>query len=392
MGGMPYPLEKGLFPLVIEHWFNEGLERTWSWARPRTILRKRPGPRRRLRAIWRYCHIANEIRQAKDNPGQETLIESVTAANSFVYSSMFTSPAIASVPAAAIASLQKLLAEDWFGMKWDPSGGPNGTGGYRRPLARSWSMSASLGWWSGYYGDVELIICETLQRTLEVSLGLEHQTAPPTTPVEQKALEDKLSKEATQVWPIYLFVACPQPWFGTSVTWQRHKAKSAVRGQVTTVLQTPGHHRPVAPSPVDLEGDKSEVPAEGLPSVMLKNPYYLQGRDRAGANSGYDGKYIDAPKSKVDGGDPRRAATGGAVDQGMWTITHENHDSAIVWSTFAEPPRGTGIRTDPTQRRGGIFPQSPPTGAPHSAKERISRAHSCRRVGQNRRRLTASTT
>jgi hypothetical protein len=252
---------------------------------------------------------------------------------------MFNSTAAIGPLAPAMQGLQRLLAEDWFGMRWDPGGGPDGAGGWKRRLTTSFPDPASIGYWSGYYGNVELILCETLQRMLEVSLGVEHQTECPEGLVEQAAFEDKLREQATRVWPVYLFLTCPQPWFGASVTWQSHSSKSAVRGQVTTVLQTPGHSHRIAPSPVDRVGDQPTVPADGAPDVMLPNPYYLHGRDPAGGNSGYAGPYINAGATDIAGNAPQIAAVTPGVDQGLWAVTHENHDSTIVWSSFAEPLR-----------------------------------------------------
>jgi hypothetical protein len=327
MGDMPYPLEKGLFPLVIEHFFNEGLERSWACARPRWILHKRPGPKRRLRAIWRYCKIAETLRNAEGNEGT---ISAVTPDNSFIYSSIFTdsrSPGMPHLPQVLIG-LQRTMAEGWFGME------PNAGGTWNRRPTSTWTSSKSLGRWIGYYGNAELILCETLQRMLEVSLGLEHQTTAPTNRREERAFERRLRRQATRVWPVCVFLTCPQPWFGGWITWKRHRARSAVRGQVTVLVQTPGHDRPITPSPVDHEADEPQARAEGT-NIMLPNPYFLMGVTNGSKyNSGYDGKYIDQAH-QVRGRDPRTAVN----DQGMWIVTHENHDSAIVWSSFAEPPR-----------------------------------------------------
>jgi hypothetical protein len=133
------------------------------------------------------------------------------------------------------------------------------------------------------------------------------------------------------VWPIYVFLTCPQPWFGAWVTWQCHQHGSPIRGQVTALLQSPGHSRPITPSSLDREGDGPTIPGSNR-----TNPYFLVGRDVKNAagtpNSGYEGRYIDT-SDHVQGKEPVAATK----DQGMWCVTHENHDSTIVWSTFHEP-------------------------------------------------------
>src|SRR5829696_5957198 len=168
---MPYPLEKGLFPLVVEGFFNQGLEAAAPSATPSTILGQRPGPMRRLRAIWRYCEIVEKLRNAKTN---ENSIRQVTKDNSFIHSSLFSGPP-------PLPAFQRVIAEDWFGMTPASGTGSGGGPGWRREPTTNWTTSKSLGHWSGYYGNVELILVETLQRMLEVSLGVEHVTAAPKT-------------------------------------------------------------------------------------------------------------------------------------------------------------------------------------------------------------------
>lgn len=343
MGIMPYPLEKGLFPLAVEQFFNQGLDQDLSAAGVAAILGQQPGPMRRLRAIWRYREIADRLRAASQD---ETTIAAVTADNSFVHSSIFdetssfwgssifgdAQPEEIAELQGILAGLQRTLAERWFGMTWDPAGGPHGGGGWKRRPTTAWSPSASLGHWSGYYGNAELILCETLQRMLEVSLGLDHQDNTPK-PEEVAGFESDLRNKATRVWPVYMFLTCPQPWFGAWITWQCHAASSPLRGQVTVLVQTPGHERPITPSPVDREGD---TPQRDVGGVQWPNPYFLHGRETANRNSGYDGPYVDASGNR-QGGDPQVA---GPADQGMWLVTHENHDSTIVWESFGEPPPG----------------------------------------------------
>ena len=337
MGVMPYQLEKGLFPFAVERYFNEGLETATGGETAGVIVADAatfPGPHRRLRAIWRYGRIAQLL---KTNPASA---RPVTPENSFVYSGIFT-------PTLPIPGLQRIIAEDWFGMT--PSAGSTlQNPKWTRPDPSAWNASKTTGMWNGYYGNVELIVCETLQRMLEVSLGIPHPQALPAKG-DEAAFEKHLAGQATRVWPVYLFLTCPKPWFEGWVTWQSHAATSPVRGQVTVILATPGHRRPATPSPIDLEDDHEMVPVEnagGVPvldaqgNVVEKpNPYYLRGRMKLPYNSGYDGRWLLASTggvvASVAGTDPVNAL--GA--QGMWVITHVNHDSAIVWNNFVEPDR-----------------------------------------------------
>jgi hypothetical protein len=312
---MPYPLEKGDFPLLIEGFFNEGLDQADEDDKPPAIFDKCVGARRRLRAIWRYCEIVQKLKAGK---GNEQSIARVTADNSLVLSSFFQG----STPHLPV--FQKLMAENWFGML------PDGKGGWTRRPTSSWQPLQSLGHWTGYYGNVELIMVEAMQRMLEVSLGLDHCTALPKGK-SKKAIEERLRDDATRVWPVYLFLTCPQPWFGAWVTWQCHDAASAVRGQVTGLLQGPGHSRPITPSPVDRKADKKTIMLGG---VERPNPYYLHGVETQSGNlknSGYEGPYLEG--NQVKG----KAPVSATADQGMWLVTHENHDSAIVWSSFKPP-------------------------------------------------------
>ena len=98
---------------------------------------------------------------------------------------------------------------------------------------RNWPIT---GFWVQYFGDVEEIVRQTLIRTIEVSLGLEHgEEVPAGGPV--RAL------------PIELFWKCPQRWFEGWVTWRWDEAHGT--GQVTTMFATPGSGKPVLQNPLD---------------------------------------------------------------------------------------------------------------------------------------------
>lgn len=333
VGIMPYRLEKGLFPKLIEDFFNEGLDDVDEPVSVPDVFAASSGARRRLRAIWRYCAIGAKLRAGGGD------LRQVTKENSFIKSAMFDA-----VPEAGL--FRDSIAENWLGMERDASGA-----GWQRPARDAWPTdpAAALpttGHWTGYYGNVELILVEALQRMLEVSLGVPHLTKVPKTPAKQAKREEALLRQASRVWPVYLFLTCPQPWFESWVTWQRHSHRSPLRGQVTVMLSTPGHGRPVAPSPVDLVGDTKTIP--GPAGQPVANPYYLFGVDDETRETGYRGKVL-RPSAGVTGGimaatdghDPEDTFLHDDAGQGMWVVTHENHDSTVVWTSFTEPEPGT---------------------------------------------------
>jgi hypothetical protein len=334
MGIMPYQFEKGLFPTLLEAYFNDGLDDLAPTATVAEALAL-SGPGARLRAIWRFGSVARFLRES--NP-EDTLV--VTPENSFIHSRMF--PGAPQPP-----DFQRIVAERWLGMSVAGSGKQRT---FVRNDPRAWHPGATVGHWNGYYGNVELIVAEAVQRVLEVSLGLDHVDPPriDITRDEAKALEDQLAKQVTRVWPIYLFLTCPKPWFEVWITWQRHsRSFPQFRGQVTVILATPGHDRPVSPSAVDLVADQPQRP-DGRP-----NPYYLHGREDLA--DGYDGRYVEpssrATPARIVGADP----TTSDGPQGMWVVTHENHDSAIVWSSFFE---GIGFAKVPNFAPGGSRPEA----------------------------------
>jgi hypothetical protein len=323
MGVMPYQFEKGLFPTLLEAYFNEGLDNLSPTATLAEAL-GRPGPKRRLRAIWRFGSVARFLRESAP---AATLV--VTRENSFIRSQLFDS--VPDPPAGD--DFQKIVAERWLGMKVTGQGAQRT---FERRDPTTWQPGDTIGHWNGYYGNVELIVAEAVQRMLEVSLGIDHIVAPPTdiNDEDAKTLEEELAGKVTRVWPIYLFLTCPKPWFETWITWQRHsQTDPELRGQVTVILATPGHDRPVSPSPVDLVRDGPT--RDGRP-----NAYYLHGREDL--QDGYDGVYLDPLDPETGAAlvvpqehdhDRPKGASG---EQGMWVVTHENHDSTIVWSTFLD--------------------------------------------------------
>jgi hypothetical protein len=118
---------------------------------------------------------------------------------------------------------------DWFGRTKDA------TGAWVVPQAPfDPENPATTGRWVNWYGQAEEIVRTTLQRALEVALGLEpdHTIAMGTRPPRH--------------WPIAMIWKCGQPWFEGWITWRRHGAC----GQVLVVFSTPGNGDPISTSPL----------------------------------------------------------------------------------------------------------------------------------------------
>jgi hypothetical protein len=144
---------------------------------------------------------------------------------------------------------------------------------------RNWPVT---GFWVQYFGDVEEIVRQTLIRTIEVSLGLEHgEEVPATGPRRQL--------------PIELFWKCPQRWFEGWVTWRWDESHGT--GQVTSMFATPGSGKPVLQNPLD--GDGAIEPQTWTTAELLPAPI---GPPPSAGPRGWRG----APK-------------------GMWVITHRHH-------------------------------------------------------------------
>lgn len=159
------------------------------------------------------------------------------------------------------------LNTDWFGWKRDPAGD------WVKPDPRDFDpvTNPSIGFWIGYWGDVEPLVRQTFVRAIEASLELRHDET-----IANPAVE--LGPNRTRrFWPITVFLKCPTPWFEGWVSW-RHFSNARDDGEVIVHFHTPGHYG----------GQLIAQPANGR-NMPPANP------------------------TKAD------------VDNGMWVITHAHH-------------------------------------------------------------------
>jgi hypothetical protein len=188
------------------------------------------------------------------------------------------------------------LYKDWFGMIQDTTPGP-------------WHKQPGVfptGFWRGYQGDPEAILRETMERAIELSLGLAPGAALP-------------SPNATaRDWPIDVYWICQGPWFQCWVLW-REGATSAT-GHVTVLITT----RPVNPNDPPYTAPDYESP----PAPGVRNNH-----------------------------------------RGMWVIGHEDYEKTVVCSTVPgakgsiEMPRvewrpvnpNVVVRVSPAEWEGGVL-------------------------------------
>ncbi len=136
---------------------------------------------------------------------------------------------------------------DWLGNPaFDPA-----TKQFRQPPVADPSQAGPTGFWKQWHGPAEAILRETLQRSIEVSLGVEH--------VASSTAENAQSAPATQFdpaeapagpysrwWPVEMLWVCGAPNFQGWITWRKH-GLGPTEGQVTVVFTTPA---PVTPYPM----------------------------------------------------------------------------------------------------------------------------------------------
>jgi hypothetical protein len=109
------------------------------------------------------------------------------------------------------------IARDWLGEQsgvWDPL------------------HPQQTGWWTGWRGNAEGIIRETVQRGLEVLLGVNHGVAPATAK----------SGKSKRKWRIDFSWACGSAMFQGWVTWADWGSDE---GRVSVVFITPGTGKPM---------------------------------------------------------------------------------------------------------------------------------------------------
>ena len=186
------------------------------------------------------------------------------------------------------------------------------------------------GFWFQYFGDVDAIVRETLIRSIEVSLGLDHDETP--------------ADGRTDRWlPIELFWKCPQRWFEGWVSWRWDAGHGS--GQVTTMLATPGSGKPVLEHP-------------GLGQAPLGEPTAVTAEPLTGPSG-----------PPPDGDGPH------LQPKGLWVVTHREHaqlsttpdDGGTTSGQWFIPPFGPTyvgvgdvICYRPDEFDGGVRPEGRP--------------------------------
>lgn len=184
------------------------------------------------------------------------------------------------------------------------------------------------GFWYQYHGDAEGIVRESLIRSIEVSLALDHDAEVPASGPER-------------FLPIELFWKCPQRWFEGWVTWRWDPTHAF--GQVTTMLATPGSGKPVL-----------EAPLAGLAATQpVSSRVDTDGRAPIGPG-------VADPSDNV-----------GQAPKGMWLLTQREHAQLLAPRTstggragaWMVPPFGPTyvgcgpiICVQPSEADGGVKP------------------------------------
>lgn len=199
---------------------------------------------------------------------------------------------------------------------------------------RNWPVT---GFWVQYFGNVEEIVRQTLIRTIEVSLGLQHGEEVP-------------AGGPRRVLPVELFWKCPQRWFEGWVTWRWDETHGT--GQVTTIFATPGSGKPVLQNPMD--GRDAVLD----PSTLVTEP----------------GTVPVGPGPSSGPANPQQSP------KGMWVVTHEHHlempdlpdhfgSASGEWAIPEFGPTYVGlcdvVCVEPSEKDGGVNPYGrvyePPT-------------------------------
>jgi hypothetical protein len=170
------------------------------------------------------------------------------------------------------AQLKQHVGEDWWGFRpvLDPSSGE--VVGWDPQEQFDASTNPTTGFWQHWYGDPEAVFRQTLQRALEVALGVEHVDGPGGGPVHP-----------TRHWFISMFWNCPHPWYEGWVSWHR-RSGSRRSGQVTMVVNTPAHIPPsTEPGHHNGELFNSPLRPAGDPPDKIQ-PYEVEPTEATGDN------------------------------------------------------------------------------------------------------------
>jgi hypothetical protein len=154
-------------------------------------------------------------------------------------------------PNATAAARVEAVNHAWFGIE------PDGSGGWAQQAPFDPVNPTTTGRWVNWYGEAETIVRVTLQRALEVALGLE-----PDEPIA-------LGMTPRRHWPIAMVWKCGQPWFEGWISWRRH----GECGQVFVVFSTPGNGDPISTSPLAppnrAAGEYGEYPVQTTSTPAL---------------------------------------------------------------------------------------------------------------------------
>jgi hypothetical protein len=199
MVGMPYYYETGPTFEVLEDVLNNGDPPT--------------APAPRFPGDDRAIHVLNQLRDPA------VLIATIMGLDSVTLNAG---------PNPTVADRIRAVNRDWFGMVEDS------TGAWSPQPPFDPTNPVTTGRWVNWYGHAEAIVRTTLQRALEVALGLE-----PDQPIAVGA-------SPPRHWPIAMIWKCGQPWFEGWITWRRQ----ADYGLVFVVFSTPGNGDPISTTPL----------------------------------------------------------------------------------------------------------------------------------------------
>lgn len=345
MVGMPYHLEKGPWLSVFEDYLNSDQDRTYSYLKALRASRSGNLSDMNESLIHRIGLNNDKDPFSKDVPSRKRHLNEHWYGLHQDEEGQCRSDFQVGFVASTMAKLPKPVQRSLKGAGLVPTSDPDREDVEQFAAAVSAALEAydyqlddeifhswpTTGFWFQYFGDVQSIMRETLIRAIEVSLGLSG--------VGDDGAD--LDRKPDRHIPIEMFWKCPQRWFEGWVSW-RADAKSGT-GQVTMMLATPGHGKPVLESPIAgwnhvLNPSSDWTPTGDLPVTPPPAPGALDDL---------------APK-------------------GMWVITHTDHaqmpttpdegaTSSGRWTVPAFGPSYVGVgeivTVAPSERDGGVRPQ-----------------------------------